>query len=45
MVEGILYAVRSRLIQLGGRSIGTVSFGLPLSNEDDMLALRLWWTF
>ena len=34
MMDGALYSVRSRLIQLAGRAIGTLSLGLPLSDGD-----------
>lgn len=34
VVEGTLYSVRTRLIQLAGRPIGTLSLGLPLTDEE-----------
>ncbi len=34
VVGGQLYTVSTQLIQLAGRAIGTISFGLPLRNDD-----------
>jgi class 3 adenylate cyclase len=34
VLEGTLFAIRTRVIEEGGRAIGTMSLGLPLSTED-----------
>jgi class 3 adenylate cyclase len=34
VMEGSLYSVRTRVVELGARLVGTVSFAIPLTDED-----------